>query len=202
MGEIRNSVELHALEMLKTRLLSIGEIRNELWDYFSKGLEYFEVPKKTVLTAKGDIEEYIYFVIDGSINNFIDYKGKEISTSFAFTNQFTCSISSFLEREPTVYCIKTLMDCKMLAIPYHHLEETYRIFPEFNKLGRIMMQILLVERRKRELGLLTLSAEERYRELINENPEYVLEIPLKYVASHLGITPESLSRIRSKVLSI
>ena len=197
----RNSDKVTALKMFRHKIMGLGMVTDELWQSFESGLKYMVVDKKKELTNIGEMEKNIYYIIEGAVHVFVKYKGKEVSTNFRFANQFTSSVTSYILGAPSEYCISTLTDCKLIVIPKEHLDNIYRIFPEFNKLGRTVMEYLLIEKRKRELELLTLSAEEMYRELMKKDPKVVLEIPLKYIASFIGITPESLSRVRSKVLN-
>ncbi len=188
----------HHLEQFRKRLSKLGAISDDTWQAFSDRMHYVQIPKNAIITNEGEIEDKVYFIVDGTIRVFVIRNGREIATNFRFKSEFASSITSFLTQTPSQYCIKTLTKSELLAISHDDLYWLYEHFIEINVLGRVMMEILLIDKRQRELDLLTLSADQRYYKLLAQHPEYVQHIPLKYLASFLGVTAESLSRIRAK----
>ncbi|NNL91606.1 MAG: Crp/Fnr family transcriptional regulator [Saprospiraceae bacterium] len=186
------------LAQFKKMLSFLGEISDASWQAFSERLASHTLGKGELLTEKDQIENNIYFINKGAIRVYVVHEGKELSTNFRFENQFTSSVTSFLLREPSQYNIKTLVATNFLVISHEDLYWLYDNFLDINVLGRVVMERLLIDKRQRELDFFTLSAEDRYYKLLKEHPDYVLQIPLKHIASFLGITAESLSRIRAK----
>ena len=186
------------LDQFKRVLFKLGELSDPAWKAFANRMTFLKLDKGEVLTRAGEIEDKIYFIIRGAVNVYVIDNDREVSTNFRFANQFTSSLTSFLTRSPSQYWLRTLVASEFLVISHTELYWLYENFIEINTLGRVVMEVLLIDKRQRELDFLTLSAEERYLKLLDENPGYVQRIPLKYVASFLGITPESLSRIRAK----
>ena len=185
------------LDQFKRVLFRMGRLSDAAWTAFANRMTFLKLEKGEVLTRAGEIEDKIYFIIRGAVNVYVIDDGRGVSTNFRFANQFASSLTSFLTRQPSQYWLRTLVDSEFLVISHTELYWLYENFIEINTLGRIVMEALLIDKRQRELDFLTLSAEQRYLKLLEENPGYVQRIPLKYVASFLGITPESLSRIRS-----
>ena len=195
--ELVEPSDLH-LQQFKNVLYKLGSLKEDSWEAFSKKLCYKKVQKSKFLISLDEIENNIYFILKGAVRVFVPYENKELSTNFRFENQFTSSVTSFLQRSPSQYYIKTLIESELLYINHADLNYLYKTFLDINVLGRHVMEQLLIDKRQRELDFLTLSAEERYHKLLTENPEYVLQIPLKHIASFLGIAAESLSRIRAR----
>lgn len=186
------------LERFKTKLFTLGTVSDESWDAFANCLEYKEVKKNAFLTQEGSVEDSIYFVLKGAIIVYVANGDKEVVTNFRFENEFTSSITSFLLEQPSQYFLKCMTDSAFLVLKRVKLYWLYNNYLDINTLGRVVMEKLLIDKRQRELDFLTLNAEERYKKLLDENPEYVQNIQLKQLASFLGIAPESLSRIRAK----
>lgn len=161
-------------------------------------MKLISVSKNQFLIQEKELENYIHFIIEGAVIVYLIKNEIEYVTNFRFTGQFTSSLNSFLLRPPSEYFIKTLVNSKFLSIAYDDLQYLYSKYPQINTLGRITMEKLLIEKRQREVDFMTLSAEERYYKLMYIHPEYILTIKQKHLASYLGITPESLSRIRKK----
>ena len=113
-------------------------------------------------------------------------------------NDFIISIVSFYSRQPAQEYIELLEDCILWSITYDQLQQLYRDFPEFNAIGRLLTEkyYVLSERRTQNLRMQT--APERYKQLVTDFPAIFQRVPLKYIASHLGISPETLSRLRGQ----
>lgn len=161
-------------------------------------IEYKEYVKGDYLTKADQVENYVYFLVEGGVRNFCISKGEEISLDFFFEGGFTNSFMSFLLRQPSAVYVHALADCKVLRIHFDHLNRLYEQSKNINKLGRIIAESLYIRRTRREVALITLSARERYDHLIATQPEFIRRIPLKYLATFLGINPETLSRIRKQ----
>lgn len=192
---------LSGLRSFKQRLNGLGILSEHTWTSFSERLEYVQYPKSAAITTAGSTEQWIYFILKGAVRVFVISEGREVVTNFRFDNQFTSSLTSFLTQSPSQYFLHTMAETTALRFHYTSLQEMYKNHIDLNVLGRVLMEQLLIDKRQRELDFLTLSADKRYQKLLEEHPEYVQNIPLKYIASFLGVTPESLSRIRKSQLT-
>jgi CRP-like cAMP-binding protein len=156
--------------------------------------------KKEIILEQGKVENHLSYLIKGSVAVLTYHNGNEICINFCIENSFFSSYVSFLTREPSTYYILAMEDTIIERIDYESLESAYSISANHQKNGRKIVEQLYIKSNKRILSLITKTAEERYIEFIEEHSNFLQHIPLKYLASYLGITPVSLSRLRNKIL--
>ena len=154
-----------------------------------------------VLTDFGQIETVIYFLRKGIIEVYVD-QGEEMSIlDFFFADSFFCSYTSLLTGVASDVKIVALTDCVVEAIRQQDLQAAYQHSLIANQLGRIATERLYLRKVKREKELLTQSAEAQYLAMIADRPEIIKRLSVRKVSQYLGIRPESLSRIRKRVIS-
>lgn len=166
--------------------------------------EKIEIPKKTVILRSGETENYLYFITEGIVRFFMHKThptepSKEITFSFIAKNMFYSAYDSFITRNPCEYNVQALQDTVVYRIHHSDVQDLYENTKIGNYIGRISAEQLYLRKAQREISLVTHNAEERYLNLLKSYPEYILNIPLKYIASYLGITPQALSRIRKQI---
>ena len=159
-----------------------------------------KIKKKEIILEQGLVENYLSFIIKGCVTIITYHNGNEICMSFSIENSFFSSYVSFLTREPSIYQVLALEDTIIERIDYESLQKAYSISGDHQKNGRKIAEQIYIKANQRTLSLITKTAEERYVEFIEEYPGFLQRIPLKYLASYLGITPVSLSRIRNKII--
>ncbi|GAB3342318.1 Crp/Fnr family transcriptional regulator [Larkinella ripae] len=172
----------------------------DLWEAFGQSFEYAEYPKKHFLIQEGERENYLYFILEGGTSSFFVHDGREKCLDLWFADHFVSAYTSFLTRQPSQVFIQALFPTKTLRIHYDVLQEFYVRSDESNKVGRLFAEGLYIARTQREIRFLSQTAEERYRDLLHRQPQLVQQLPVKIIASYLGIHPESLSRIRKQLL--
>ena len=189
------------MEILKKYFDEIKHIRKEDWEYFATKIETKIFQKKENIIEAGKIENYISFIQKGKTRLFIpqEEEDKEITFGFSFSGEFISAYDSFLTRTPSQYQIEALSQTHLWRISYDNLQKIYKKTDDGNFIGRIIAEKLFLIKSKRELSLLHETAEERYLNLFTERPNLFLEIPLKYIASYIGVTPQALSRIRKRI---
>lgn len=119
--------------------------------------------------------------------------------AFAFDGSFVSGYNSFLTQTPSVYNIETLTRTTLWRMSYKDLQTIYRETEIGNTIGRKAGEELFLKKSQRELSLLNETAEQRYLNLFTEQRALLEKIPLKYIASYIGITPQALSRIRKRI---
>ncbi len=187
------------METLKQFINNVIPIKELGWDFFSSKFTEESYEKKTVLLKTGETENYLSFIKQGVVRLYIPKEENDITFNFIFENEFVTAYDSFLTQKPSVYQIETLAETHLLRISYKDLQDVYKNTEKGNIIGRKIAEALFIKKVQRELSFLSQSAEERYLDLFSNHPKLLQEIPLKYIASYIGVTPQALSRIRRRI---
>jgi CRP-like cAMP-binding protein len=155
-----------------------------------------KMKKGDFLTSQGQVENFIYFLNEGATRNYFIRDGKDFTVDFHFAGDFVTGYYSLITREPSEVFIEALSDIEAVAISYHSLKEFYIKYHNGDKLGRLIAEYQYVKRIRKEMELLSQTAEQRYVSLMQRNPALIRDVSVKHLSSFLGIHPESLSRIR------
>ena len=165
-------------------------------------LEAFEpiaVKRKKDLLIPGEVCRYVYFIISGALRSYyVDEKGVEHIFQLSLENNWISDLESFFSQKPANYYIESIEESSLLRISYERLETLYAQVPKLERYFRILFQKAYINALQRLNETMWDSAEERYNDMVRENCTILQRVPQTYIASYLGITPESLSRIRKK----
>ena len=175
------------------------KLSDDDWRIFSSRLSRYTFPKKTQLLKPGQVESYLSFIEAGMVRFYIPKEENDLTFSFTFDHAFFSAYDSFLTRSPCSYCVETLTETTLWRLTYDDLQDIYRESEVGDTIGRYAGEDLFLRKSKRELSLLNETAEQRYLKLFSERPELIQKIPLKHIASYIGITPQALSRIRRRI---
>lgn len=154
------------------------------------------IKKNKDLQPIGHTCKTIYFINKGLARIYYFKDGIDVTERFFFENSIIARVESLFTGKPSRKAIQILEDAEIIAINSTQLFKLYDTFPEIERLFRKIFETAYVETVNRIEGIQFHSAEERYNALLKEAPDVLMKIPLKYVASYLGITQVSLSRIR------
>jgi len=168
---------------LKKRIESIGKIQN-----FPKN-HFLHKPNKTCL--------HTYFINSGLIRIYYQKDDKEITDNFSVENEWITSIYSFLQNIPDYFHIQTLEETEVIRISLNDLEDCFKDFPEMERFGRMLISKYFLEQSERIISLQFNSAKERYQFFERNSKNKLSRVPLGMLASYLGMTQETLSRVRS-----
>lgn len=174
------------------------QLDNAAMKSLGDALQKVALPKGSFLITEGKICHQVYFLEQGCLRGFYNLDGKEITYWFAFENSFVTSFFSFISRKPGMENIQGIEDCTLWAISYEQLQQLYDQHKDIERLGRIMNERYYVMLEERFVRNHFKEARERYENLLLHSPHILQRVPLGYVASYLGITQETLSRIRNK----
>jgi CRP-like cAMP-binding protein len=155
--------------------------------------------KGKLLLKAGEICEHIYFIKKGVVRGFIKEGKKDITTWITAENEVVSSISALDAREPALENIQAIENCELLALTFDDFQDLYIKFPEFNIVARKVLQKYYQDAEGRAFIARLTNAENKYRLFITRYGHLANRIPLKYIASFLGITLETLSRGRKKL---
>ncbi|MEM1260226.1 MAG: Crp/Fnr family transcriptional regulator [Bacteroidota bacterium] len=187
------------MEEIKKFIDRIHPMRSADWNFFSSKLQQRTLKKNTVLIKIGEVENYLSFVSEGIVRFYIPQEENDLTFGFLFENEFVTAYDSFITQTPSQYQIETLTHTTLWQISYGDLQEVYQKTESGNAIGRRMAEKMFLIKSKREVALLSKTAEERYLNLFQERPKLLKQIPLKYIASYIGVTPQALSRIRKRI---
>jgi CRP-like cAMP-binding protein len=187
------------MKQIQDYLERIAPLTDRDWQIFSSKLIKRDFPKKAVILKAGQIENHLSFMGNGIVRYYIPKDDNDVTFSFAFENTFISAYDSFLTRSPSIYQIQTLTATTMWSLTYQDLQDIYRDTVIGQTIGRFASEAILLTKTKRELSLLNDTAEQRYLNLFTGQPQLIRQIPLKYIASYIGITPQGLSRIRRRI---
>lgn len=187
------------MQKVKQFLNTIIAVNPEDWEMFLAKMKICEFPKKAVILQQGQIENYLYYIEEGIIRYYIPKEENDLTFGFGFANEFASAYDSFLTQTPCTYQIETLVPTKIWRLTARDLADIYQATNDVVNISRLMTEPLFLKSKRRELSLLNETAEERYLNLFTERPELLRSVPLKYIASYIGITPQALSRIRKRI---
>lgn len=189
--------------MFELLLKSIKEkisISKEEFDFCKTLFIPKKLRKRQYLLQEGDVCRYTSFVEKGMLRTFtVDEKGNEPILQFSMEGWWISDLYSFLTDEPSRYNIEALEDCELLLITKENWDVLLEKIPAFERYFRILIQNNLIATQRRLMSSLSETAEEKYTQLINNFPGCIQRVPQHMIASYLGITPETLSRIRSQI---
>jgi len=187
------------MDRLKAYLDSINFVETSDWEFLCSKLEPFTFEKKQVILKMGEIENYLCFLTEGVIRYYLPKEENDVTFGFAFEDGLASGYNSFITQSPSNFQMETLTATAGWRISHADLAEVYAETKVGCTLGRLIAETLIINSIKREISLLNTSAEERYQSLFTDRPKLLQEIPLKYLASYVGVTPQALSRIRKRI---
>ncbi len=185
---------------LQDYLKNIKTMSDEKADLISSYFIKKSFPKETILIQEGKTSKHSYFLESGIIRCYIiDLKGNEVTTRFFSAPDFLNDYLSFFEQKPSEENYELLTDCTLYSISYDNVQHCFHTIPEFREWGRMLLTLNYTFINQKMISLYKETAQERYLNLEKKNPEIIEKVPLHIIASYLGITKFSLSRIRKEI---
>lgn len=187
-------------ELLSQSIKERVPVSVEEFDYAKTLFIPKKLRKRQYLLQEGDACKYTAFVEKGILRTFtIDEKGNEPILQFSMEGWWVADLYSFFTGESSPYNIEALEDCELLLITQPSWEMLLQKVPVLERYFRILVQNNLIATQRRLIGAMSETAEEKYTKLINNFPGCLQRVPQHMIASYLGITRETLSRIRSQI---
>jgi CRP-like cAMP-binding protein len=163
-----------------------------------KNLHQETLPKNTYLLEAGGVANYIYFVVSGVIRSFKQVEGKEVTTWFSFPNHFAVPYFSFAYRQPSQDSLILLHDSQLLSISHKTLDYLLSRDKVWIDINRRLLEEYYTSLQNRVTSFQVQSAKERYESILKEHPDIEEKVSLGHLASYLGISQETLSRLRAR----
>jgi len=187
-------------ELLYEKIRAVIPVTEEEFNYFSALFVSKRLRKRQYFLQEGDVCKYQAFVEKGLLRSYtIDDKGNEHILQFASEGWWMADLSSYLTGEPSFMNVDTLEDVELLLLTKDSWEQAMKELPSFEHYFRIIIQNHLVATQKRLLQSLAESAEEKYNRFLQIYPDCAARVPQHMIASYLGITRETLSRVRRQM---
>jgi len=162
----------------------------------SKSFHEETIARSEYLIREGQIESFIYIIFEGAVHAYYLNGTDEISIRFGYKGSIITSLASMMSKSPSELFIQAIRKTRLVKIPTKLFLEGVKTLPSVRDLYMNMLEDLVVQQLERELDLITSSPTERYERVLKRSPKLFQEIPAKYIASYLRMTPETLSRIR------
>ncbi len=186
-------------EQLRVYLDSFVKLDDEAALEIEKKFVKKKFPKGSFLAHEGEITREVHFIIKGCCRFYHVKDGRTVTHWFSFEDTFTTSLRSFTTQTPSVEYIQAVENCTVLSLQYEELSKLYEQYQQWERLGRLVMEDFGRQMLDRLTALQTLTAKQRYIMLLQCEPRIIQRIPLNLVSSYLGITGETLSRVRSEI---
>jgi CRP-like cAMP-binding protein len=187
-------------EILEKYIASFLPMPTDKSTFFADQFELIELSKNELLLKENKISKDTFVLESGYIRSFtFDKNEQEVTTNIFSAPSFVNDFLSFFKQQPTSENFQCLTDCKLWSMNYEKVQICFHTYPEFREFGRMMLVKNYSALHERMLGMIKDTAEIRYVTLMKRHPNIFQNIPLKIIASYLGITDTSLSRIRKEI---
>ncbi len=184
------------LSGIRQAVYQLCPLKENEWQDYSERLISKRFSKGDLLTREGQVENYIYFLRKGGTRSYFLRNGKDFTVDFHFEGDFVTAYYSLITRAASPVYIAALEDTAAYAISIRFLNELYGKHHNVERIGRLIAEQQYIKRLRKEMDLLSQTAEERYAALLQRNPALIQNLSVRHLSSYLGIQPESLSRIR------
>jgi len=171
----------------------------KIWERFAEKVIIRTFNKNEIIKDYAEIEKYLNIIVTGSVGLFVWNGHKDVCINLIYEKSFMSDYLSFLNQQPSGIRTQALEDCMIWSVSHPDLHDLYSLNEKGLRIGKAISEILFLRKQQEQIDLLTLSPKERYLKLINRRPEIFQRTPLKIIASYLGLTAESLSRLRRRI---
>lgn len=173
---------------------------DETWTHFEQIWQPVSFKRKTIITQKGQVERYLYFVTEGVQRVYYDdEQDREATLIFSYPYSFTGVLDSFMLQTPSRYTFETLTNSVLLKTSYQQFQEITEQYPEINLFVNKAMNHVTSGLLERITELQCFSSEEKFRQLLLRSPHILQHVPHKYLANYLGIDPTNFSKLINNV---
>jgi CRP-like cAMP-binding protein len=180
-------------------LADMVEIDHSDKEIIVQSFEPVSYAKRTILVDERRTARYMYFINSGYLRTYYFKDGVEVTNQINCPLGFMTAFGSYISGDPSYETLECITDCELLRIKKEKLDMLFQHNPKWAEAGRIINEQIVIYNAQRTQDLVSKTAEERYLLLMKNYPDYIQHVPLQYIASFIGVKPESLSRIRKSV---
>jgi len=192
-----NSIDFAHLQATTRQFFPLSETE---WDDFADIWQPFEAPRKVILTSEGEVEKYIYFVLEGVQRAYaVGEDGREATLVFTYPFSFSGVADSLLLQQPSRYFFETLTPGRFLRSTFRQLDALMLKHHGIERMIRLAVSYTLAGVLVRQIELQSLNAEQRFRKLFTRSPHILQLVPHKYLANYLGMDPTNFSKLLGSV---
>jgi CRP-like cAMP-binding protein len=190
-----------ALEKLQNMVFKVHPLQQDEWDELASIWQPFSAKRKTLLTSAGDVERYLYFVVDGVQRAFYlkENDEKDATIIFTYAGSFSAILDSFLMQQPSRYYLETLTQSEFIRTTHSKVIELMNKHRNIETFIRKSLNFTVAGLLERQIELQCFSAEEKFKVLLKRSPHVLQMIPHKYLASYLGIDATTFSKLLGSV---
>jgi CRP/FNR family cyclic AMP-dependent transcriptional regulator len=185
-------------EVLKNSLSSQISLSDEQWAFVLSLIKAKKTKRNEILLEKGEVSRHLYFVVKGCLRIFLmDDAGNESTRFLIFDGRFGTAFPSFTLQQPSAAAIQSVEASEILAIHYNDYQTLLNEVPGWERMTRLGLERDYIDSILRIESLISMDARQRYQILMEKNPKLIQRLPNKIVADYLGISQETLSRLKS-----
>jgi len=188
------------IEPLLKQITQYGQFTTDELELISSKFIFNEYQPKEFILQEGQISTHIHFILQGLVRVFYLKDGKEVTNYLSCDDGFVSSYSSFINQTRSFEFIQCIEHTETFSIQYGDMQELYERVPQWQKIGRVLSESTVVCLAERLMKIHSIPAKQKYLDFLETSPKKIVQrTPLVHIASFLGITPESLSRIRKDI---
>jgi CRP-like cAMP-binding protein len=184
--------------LLRSVFESLAEIPDAEWAYAARHVREMRFGRRAHLFRAGDVPVLVHYIVRGLVRNYQNDDGRELVHGFDYEGRFTAAYASLITAQPCHLNVQAIEETHTLALPGVVLLELYQRHACWDRVGRKILEDAEVRRHDKEMRFRRYTPEEHYKLLIERRSPLIDRVPLRHLASYLGITPETLSRIRGR----
>ncbi len=178
----------------------VVELDDVDWAWFSACFRPLHLAKGEYWLHAGDVCDHVCFIVKGLIHSYDISDGEVMTGEFFFENTYATNYISFLTRQPSRRYLQALEETDVLTFSYEDMQRFYDVSKNAERLGRRLAELIYVRYDLRAFQFVSKPPEQRYLDLLKERPNVLQRVPQKLIASYLGVKPETLSRIRKRLV--
>ncbi len=186
-------------EKLKAKFEQFINLTDEEFETVYNYMSFKTLKRREVLLEIGTVCNHTYFIGEGLIRYYHDVDGEEVTGQFFFEGGWYIDFESFISGDPSRQGVQALEKTELAVLSKKDIYKLYVEVPKMERFGRIMAENAFIGLRKKTDAFTLRTPEERYLDLIKQRPKVISRVPQHYIASYLGVKPQSLSRIRKRI---